>query len=177
MSRRTQVILLVSLLGLLAAVVIYERLGSDAAGEVFNSGSAQYRPLKVEDPALRFDLLEKIHKLEYTGSHRNIFSNVAPPPDQARSHGKNPPVVTPPVDSEPPPIAVPVTFFGYAANPQTGKKQAFFTNGDDVYVVDEGGVLLKQFRVVKILPNSVELEQLSDGRHTTLTMEQPPAQQ
>jgi hypothetical protein len=56
----------------------------------------------------------------------------------------------------------------------TGRKRACFSaNTDDVYIVPEGGTLLNQFRVLTISGNSVELEELSSGRRTTLMLAQP----
>ena len=141
------------------------------------TANQRFEPLKVEDPTLRMDLLERIHKQEYTGTHRNIFNAEAPPPPISVTELKKKmlpvgPVVPPP----PPPLEVPATFFGYLANPRTGRHQAFFTNGDDVFVVEEGGMLLNRFRLLKVGNNSADLEEVSSGRRATLTLEAPPQQ-
>jgi hypothetical protein len=42
-----------------------------------------------------------------------------------------------------------------------------------VYIVPVGGTLLNQFRILTIGNNSVEVEELSSGRRTTLVLAQP----
>ncbi|MGB6547110.1 MAG: hypothetical protein WBE97_15960, partial [Candidatus Acidiferrales bacterium] len=76
----------------------------------------------------------------------------------------------------PPPLSVPATFFGYVTDARTGHKQAFFTDGDDVFIAGEGELLLGRFRVLKIGNDTAEVEEVSSGRTTTLTMQdiQPP---
>ncbi len=173
MSRKTQIYLLVGLLLLLVIVVLVNRNTAPALTGV--AADEKFQPLNVEDPALRLDLLEKIHKQEYAGTHRNIFSITAPPPPvpQPGQPGYIPPA-PPPVPAGPPPVVVPATFFGYAVTPRTGKRQAFFTNGDDVFVVEEGATLVNRFRLLKIGNNTADLEEISSGRRTTVNMEQPP---
>jgi hypothetical protein len=172
-KRRNETIVLAVLVIGFALVFWYNRSHTPELAGVFAS-SRSFKPLNVEDPTLRMDLLEKIHKQEYAGTHRNIFSAEPPPPPAPPASER--PVVGPVPPAAPPPLEVPATFFGYAMNPQTGKRQAFFTNGDDVFVVEEGGMLLNRFKVVKIGNNTVDLEEASSGRHVTLTMELPPQQ-
>ena len=182
-KRKIEKIALGILLGLLAVVLFFMRdqlmnyvnpVDAPQFTGVF-AADRPFKPLKVQDPALRMDLLEKIHKQEYTGIHRNIFS-AEPPPKPVPKTPANSQTSGPPVDAGPPPLEVGVTFFGFATNPQSGKRQAFFTNGDEVYIVEEGGILLKRFRVLKIGNNTVDVEETASGRHATLTMEQPPQQ-
>ena len=101
-----------------------------------------FHPLDVDEPHLRLDLLDKIKKLDYSGSHRNIFIFGPPPPppktaeqiarENYRAQGPQQP---PP----PPPVTVPAQLFGSALMSKTGKRVAFFLNGDEVLVVEEGG--------------------------------------
>lgn len=175
MSRKTQTYLLIGLVVVLALVFFWQRKATPALVGV-TAADSPYVPLKVEEPTLRVDLLTRAHNLEYSGTHRNIFSNAPPPPPRPKGGNAGGPA-GPSVPPGPPPVVVPVTFFGYATNPRTGKRQAFFTNGDDVYVIAEGATLLNQFRLLKIGNSTADLEQISDGRRTTVNMEQPPANQ
>ncbi|HXQ26025.1 MAG TPA: hypothetical protein VN822_06430 [Candidatus Acidoferrales bacterium] len=178
MSRRTEIYLLVGLAVVLAAV-LYFRNRSDVPGiaGVF-AADTKFVPLDVQEPQLRLDQLEKLRKLEYSGSHRNIF--VAAPPPVAKPAGramKAPePFVGPMKPPPPPPLQVPGEFFGYAAQPDTGRKFAFFTSGDDVFVVAEGDTFLNNFRVVHIGNDSADVEEISTGRRATVPMTQPPNQ-
>lgn len=171
---RNRLYLLIALLVILLVVVLITRShGPEISG--VSSAGLKFQPLNVQDPAIRLDLLDRIHKQEYGGIRRNIFSAEAPPPIvPGHPSGDHPPgPALPPTPSGPPPVEIPATFFGFAMSPQTGKRQAFFTNGDDVFVVAEGELLLNRFRVVKIGNNTIEMEEVSSGRHVTLTLDMP----
>jgi hypothetical protein len=174
--QRKQIYFLVGLLLLAPIIYLLNRNSGPAIVSVF-SADRKFQPLMVDDPRLRVDLLDRIHKQEYTGTHRDIFSLEAPPPPVPKPDSNNPPRPSGPVvPTGPPPLEIPATFFGYMSNPQSGRKQAFFANGDDVFIVAEGETLLSRFRVVKIGNNTVDVEEVSSGRHATLTMEAPTNQ-
>jgi len=120
-------------------------------------------------------LLERLKKLQYQGSHRNIFSSVAPPPVSAvPPPGIAPPPITAPVGpSGTAPLVVPATFYGFVTDAQTGMRRAFFMEGENVYIIAVGEMLLGHYRLVQIGNSSVELEETSTGRRATLTMEEP----
>lgn len=178
MSRRTQVGVLIGLLLLLVAVYLANRTQMPGLQGVMASDSS-FQPLNVEEPELRLDLLEKLQKLDYpAGSHRNIFSAVAlpvePTPEQMARMHQYPIVNRPP---PPPPVQVPAQFFGYASMPSSPRRVAFFLNGDDVLVVQEGSVFMGRFRLDKIGNDSADVEEVSSGRHASVPMVQPPGGQ
>ncbi len=175
LSRRNQIYILVALLVLFALTAWLNRTQAPALTGVV-AANQKFQPLNIEDPTLRMDLLDRIHKQEYTGTHRNIFLAELPPPPAPPVTSIPAPIV-PVVPAGPPPLEVSATFFGYSINPKTGRRQAFFLNGDDVFVVDEGGMLLNRFRVLKIGNNSVDVEEVSSGRRTTLRLELLPTAQ
>lgn len=175
MTKRTrfEVYVLAALAILLAVALYAEYSGNSGLGGVQADG-AQFVPLDVPDPSLRVDLLHRIQKEEYNGQHRNIFSAEPLPPSPAEVAAQQQEAKGPAVPAGPPPVTVPATFYGIVTELSTGVKRACFSaNSDDVYIVPEGGTLLNQFRVVKIGNNSVEMEELSSGRHTTLRLAQP----
>ncbi len=166
-TRRNEIIVLAALGAVLAAVVYWNgRRSIETPGVA--AADVKYQPLKIENPSLRLDLLERIQKFEYTGGHRNIFSASLPPPPRPKVDAAKVAPTTPP---GPPPLVVPLQYFGYTTDARTGRRRAFFTNGDDVYIVNEGDTLLSRFRVVKIKDNAAELEEISSGRRTTVTLE------
>jgi hypothetical protein len=142
------------------------------AGVVAANGN--FTPLSVQEPQLRLDLLEALKK-DYPSSHRDIFNYGPPPapvrtPEQLIAERKYPTVAVPP---PPPPVQVPGEFFGYATTPATGKRFAFFKQGDEVLVVAEGDTFLNNFRLIHIGNDSADVEQISDHRHATVPMLQP----
>ncbi len=78
MSRRTQIGVLIGLVVLLVVVYLANRTQMPGLQGVLAS-DGKFQPLNVDEPQLRIDLLEKLQKLEYSGTHRNIFSAVALP--------------------------------------------------------------------------------------------------
>jgi hypothetical protein len=169
MKRQLEVgVLLLLLVGL--AVLVYFRFFQGQVTQTVTAAQGDYTPIGVQDPALRFDLLQKIRSFEYSGRHRNIFSMTMSPPDVSReSHPQPNPVPIPP--SGPPPVVVPVKFFGYASDPKTGVKHAFFTDGDDVFILSEGETLQRRFRLLHIGNSSAEFEEISSQRHATIPLE------
>jgi len=181
MTKKTRYELYVLGALLVVAIAAYASQSRNSVFTGASAGDARFIPLDVSDPSLRLDLLDRIQKQEYKGQHRNIFSAepLPPPPSvlaaqQAAARG---PVVPPP----PPPVTVPATFYGIVTDLRSGRKRACFSaNADDVYIVPEGGTLLNNFRILTIGNNSVEVEELSSGRRTTLMLAQrtddPPQQ-
>jgi hypothetical protein len=175
-SREIQIALLAGLL-LVFAVVMYRNFVPAGASGSIPLADESFVPLNVENPALRLDMLDQLKKLEYQGSHRNIFSASAPVPEitpaqkAALAAAAKPPEPTgpPPV----PPLTVPATFFGYTTDARTGVRRAFFAEGDDVFILAVGETLLGRFRLLQIGNSTAELEETASGRRTTLTMEEP----
>ena len=167
MSRRAQTIVLAALLAVLG-IVLYFNLRKAPETVTVSSPDEKFQPLPLENPSLRLDMLERIRRLEYKGTHRNIFSASAPPLPPKVDPKKTGPPGPPPVE----PITVPAKFFGYASDPQGGHRRAFFSNGEDVFVVAEGETLLNRFRLVRIGNTTAEVEEIASGRHATLVLEE-----
>ena len=174
LSNRQKRIALLAGLALLFFYVVYRSNRPPEIAAVVSSADEKFRPIAVENPALKLELLERLKKLQYEGSHRNIFSSVAPPPVSAAAPSAvAPPPVMPVVPPGPAPLVVPATFYGFVTDAQTGARRAFFLEGENVYVIAIGETLLGRFRVVQIGNSSVELEEVGTGRRATLTMEEP----
>lgn len=163
-------------LGVVFLYIIYQSNRPPQIAPVVSSADEKFRPIAVENPALKLELLERLKKLKYEGSHRNIFSSVAPPPPPASTAPPTaiaPAPVIPTAPSGPAPLVIPATFYGFVTDAQTGIRRAFFIEGENVYIVAVGEVLLGRYRLVQIGNSSVEMEELSTGRRATLTMEEP----
>jgi hypothetical protein len=175
MSKKQKRITLLAGLGVLLLYIIYVSNRPSEIAQVVSSADEKFRPIAVENPALKLELLERLKKLQYQGSHRNIFSSVAPPAASAVPPPgiAPPPITTPSGPSGPAPLVVPATFYGFVTDAQTGMRRAFFMEGENVYIIAVGEMLLGHYRLVQIGNSSVELEETSTGRRATLTMEEP----
>jgi hypothetical protein len=174
MSNRQKRVTLLAVLGVVLLYTLYRSNRGPEIAPVVSSADEKFRPIAVENPALKLELLDRLKKLQYQGSHRNIFSSVAPPPPSAAPPSAEvvpPPVV--PVPSGPAPLVIPAMFYGFVTDVQTGMRRAFFMEGENVYIIGVGETLLGRYRLVQIGNSSVELEEISTGRHATLTMEEP----
>jgi len=177
MAQRTQIYVLAGLIVLLAVVTyfyVFRSSGPGLSGVL--AADTKFEPLDVQEPSLRLDQLERLRKLEYSGSHRNIFVAGAPPvpkPVAGGAAAAAQPSIGP---QPPPPLQVPAEFFGYASQTKSGKRVAFFTSGDDVLVVAEGDRFLSTFRLIHIGNESAEVEEISTGRHAMVPLVQPPDQ-
>jgi hypothetical protein len=112
------------------------------------------------DPTLQLQRLATIEQIKYEGSGRNIFVSqaevVIPKP---RGNGtidiKKDPIYTAPAVMAPPPI--PLKFFGFANQPGEAKK-VFLSKGEDVFIAGEGEIIDRRYKVVRISPTSVEVQ-------------------
>lgn len=166
-----------AVLVLILAFSFYAQRSHEDVFTGVHADDGKFEPLNVPDPSLKMDLLTRIQGEQYNGQHRNIFSEepLPPPPEvlAQRKEAQTQAAATPP---PPPPLTVPATFYGIVTNPATGESRACFSNTDDVYIVSVGGILLHQFRVLKVGTNSVELQEISSGRTTTLILPEPGPQ-
>lgn len=173
MSHRVQLYVFLVLLGVLALVIL-NNWGGSAEIVLRFVPEEEYKVLDVDNPRLRLDLLERIRKVEYTGTHRNIFSASAPPPPAPKTPPQ-PAVVADTPSAPAPPLQVPAKFYGYVANAQSGRRRAFFTNGEDFFIVGEGEIFLSRFRLLRIGTATAEVEEVSTGRRAVLGLDAAPS--
>ena len=119
------------------------------------------------DPTLRLDLLKSSEDLTYTGSGRDIFQSqpeapavIPQPVTQVINTGPPPP---------PPPPPIPLKFYGFTGS-KGGPKQVFLSKGDDIFVAKEGQIIDRRYKIVKIGPNSVEVEDVLTNNRQTLPL-------
>lgn len=170
MPRRIQIVLLAALL-LLLGYVVYRNVYPPEVASAVSMPTGQFVPLSVKDPALRLDLLDRLKKFQYRGSQRNIFSAAAPSAPAPAAAAK--PRADAAAPAGPPPLTIPAKFFGYVTDARTGTRRAFFSEGDNVYILGVGEMLLGKYRLLEIGNNTVEMEEISSGRRTSLTMQEP----
>ena len=122
------------------------------------------------DPTLRYDWLKASEDTKYQGTGRNIFQAqaeipkpVAPAqtPDEIRkAQGPPPP---------PPPPPINLKFFGFASKPGEAKK-VFLSEGEDVFIAAEGEVVNRHYKVLRISPTSVEIEDVLNNNRQNIPL-------
>jgi hypothetical protein len=139
-------------------------------------GSAKSRAKKVSaaprslDPTLRYDWLKASEDTKYEGTGRNIFMTqaeipkpVAPAdPDKDETANTGPP---PP----PPPPPINLKFFGFASKPGEAKR-IFLSEGEDVFIAAEGEVVNRHYKVLRISPTSVEIEDVLNNNRQSIPL-------
>jgi len=171
---RSLVWVLVVLAAASGLIYYFNNRGTSSASSVV-SVDGDYKPIAIENPRIIVDQLETLHHVQYTGSHRNIFSETPPPhiptAKEMEEARKNAPPVLPSVPVVPP-VSVNLKFYGYIDDPHTGARRAFFTNGEDIFIAGIGDTLENRLRVMRIGNDTVELMEVSSSRRTTIPMEQ-----
>ena len=123
------------------------------------------------DPTLRFDWLKTSEDTKYEGNGRNIFlaqaeipTPVAPGHTDADKTAEGPP---PP----PPPPPINLKFYGFASKPGEPKK-IFLSQGEDVFIATEGQVIDRRYKVLRISPMSVEIEDMLNNNRQSIPLTQ-----
>ena len=142
-------------------------LVSSRAAARATSGGRPAKKVRAEnlDPTLRLDLLATSEQTQYEGSGRNIFvasaepGKIQTPLAPGVTDPTKPPGYVQPTIPPPPPI--PLKFFGFAS--KVGEPKKIFlstTSGEDVWVASEGEIVNRRYKVMKISPNSVEIQDM-----------------
>jgi hypothetical protein len=121
------------------------------------------RPAQSLDPTLHLKLLAVSEAIMYEGSGRNIFVSQAdvfiPTPGAsgvtdkpgAKADGvyhlPSPPAATP----------IPLKYFGLS-NKAGEPKRVFLVKGDDVFIAGEGEIVDRRYKVVRITPTAVDIQ-------------------
>ncbi len=124
------------------------------------------------DPELRLKLLESSEGTKYEGSGRNIFvpglevipKEIAP----GMPGSKLPP---PPPPGPPPPPPINLKFFGFASHAGEPKR-IFLAQGDTVFIGAEGEIVDRRYKIVRINPTSVEIEDVLNNNRQTIPLTQ-----
>jgi hypothetical protein len=126
------------------------------------------------DPTLDLTLLAATEQTKYAGNGRNIFVAGAEPQtplsNGTTDHKKQqPPAWTPPTTPPPPPITL--KFFGFASKPGEPKK-IFLSQGEDVFIASEGDIVNRRYKVLRISPNAVDIEDVLYNNRQSIPLTQ-----
>jgi hypothetical protein len=126
------------------------------------------------DPRLRLDLLKSSEDVRYAGTGRNIFlsQEEAPIPkpvsDPRLDKGKVAQTQPPP---PPPPPPIELKFFGFANKPGQPRK-VFLAKGQDVFIAGEGDIVDRRYKVLRIGPTSIELQDVLNNNRQSIPINQ-----
>ena len=124
------------------------------------------------DPTLDLHLLSTSEEIKYAGNGRNIFVAGSRPIEKVLKSpvtDQRSATLTPPVQAPPPPITL--KFFGFANRPGETKK-VFLSQGEDVFIAAEGDIIDRRYRVVRISPNAVDVEDVLYNNRQSLPLTQ-----
>jgi hypothetical protein len=158
------------------------RVRSEEFHPVLHSKRQEDRPeVGSIDPTLRIEYFAKVQAVELAGGSRNLFQfSTAPPPKPVEMpKGKEPTIVPkqvvsvataagPPAAAPPPPINL--KFYGFTTRRNGGKKTAYFLDGDEILSASEGDVLKRRYKVLKIGPTSVLMEDTDIKRQQSVPL-------
>jgi hypothetical protein len=125
------------------------------------------------DPTLDLALLARSEEIKYAGNGRNIFvPGSVPTIEKLKGNGTTDhqqAVYTPPPVPPPPPITL--KFFGFANKPGEPKR-VFLVQGEDVFIAGEGEIVNRRYRVLRISPNAVEMEDVLNNNRQSIPLTQ-----
>jgi hypothetical protein len=124
------------------------------------------------DPTLDLKLLGQSEEIKYAGNGRNIFAAGSLPIEKPKGTGatdqqaalRQPPPIPPP-----PPITL--KFFGFANRPGETKR-AFLSQGEDVFIAAEGDIVDRRYRILRISPTAVDVEDVLNNNRQSLPLTQ-----
>jgi hypothetical protein len=170
MTQKKQIAVLVGLVTVLL-LVWYLNFSKPPASAGTVAFSEDYKPMGIPDPTPH--PVDDTRKTEYTKTVRNIFAvYVPPPPVAAQAHTYTKTTVEQPQPLPPPTLPPNIKFFGYGTVPVDGARRAFFTDGEDVFIVGEGETLLGRYRILKVGNANLEFEEIGSGRRGTALLEE-----
>lgn len=123
------------------------------------------------DPSLRYDWLKASEETTYEGNGRNIFLAQAEIPEPVRDatldHPSGPTGPPPP----PPPPPITLKFYGFASKPGEPKR-VFLSQGEDLFIASEGEIVDRRYKVLRIMPMSVEIEDVLNNNRQSIPLTQ-----
>jgi hypothetical protein len=185
-ENRNKLILAVAL-GVIALVLVVRWMfvsgGSTAAAPAASSTASTAAPrvvagrgkanaaLRSLDPTLRYDWLTASEDTKYSGTGRNIFRAQVEIPKPIAHANTDRPAPPPPPPGPPPPPPINLKFFGFANKPGETKK-VFLSQGEDVFIAGEGDIIDRRYKILRITPVSVEVEDVLTNNRQSIPLTQ-----
>ncbi|HST10582.1 MAG TPA: hypothetical protein VLL05_09405 [Terriglobales bacterium] len=115
------------------------------------------------DVGLDLDGLRATEDLRYAGAGRDIFNTVEERPVK-REQRREPPQPDPPKMNVI--IPIPLAFFGFLR--KEGTRSIFLLKGEDVFIAREGDIIDRRYKIVRVMPNAVDIEDLLNNQSQKL---------
>jgi len=189
-ENRKQVITLAVLGGVAVLMMVYEFWPSSASSTATTAQTAA-TPAKPAtrrtasgkvvpiaeprlDPTLDLKLLSQSEEIKYAGNGRNIFvagsvAVIEAPKKNGTTDREEAGIRQPPPIPPPPPITL--KFFGFANQPGATKK-VFLSQGEDIFIASEGDIVDRRYRVLRISPTAVDVEDVINNNRQSLPLTQ-----
>ena len=126
------------------------------------------------DPTLRFDWLRQSEDTKYEGSGRNIFQaqvELPKPIVNPALDKRKKALPPPPPQGPPPPPPIDLKFYGFASKPGEPKR-IFLSQGEDVFIASEGEIVDRRYKILRISPVSVEVEDVLNNNRQEIPLTQ-----
>lgn len=118
------------------------------------------------DPSLRLAALRDAEATIYVGSGRNIFRVVEERPNLGIAPKREVKIPEPIKVVEVHPI--PLSFFGFSR--RGGVSTVFLLKGEDVFLAREGDIVDRRYKIVRVRPDAVDVEDLLGERSARLVL-------
>ena len=144
-----------------------------SARKVVESSEKARTAARSLDPTLRFDWLKSSEDTKYEGTGRNIFRAEIDIPKPVKNGTTDRAQVTAPPAPQGPPPPPPITlkFFGFANKPGEPKR-VFLSQDGDVFIAGEGDIVDRRYKVLRISPMAVEVEDVLNNNRQSIPLTQ-----
>jgi hypothetical protein len=123
------------------------------------------------DPTLDLNLLSQSEEIKYAGNGRNIFVAGSVAIEKPKGTGVTDKPVAYVAPQPPPPPPITLKFFGFANKPGETKK-VFLSQDGDVFIAAEGDIVDRRYRVLRISPMAVDVEDVINNNRQSLPLTQ-----
>jgi hypothetical protein len=128
------------------------------------------------DPTLDLSRLKQSEEIKYAGNGRNIFAmgsvakiEIPRAKGVTDAQADNGPRPLPPI---PPPPPITLKFFGFEKRP--GGNRVFLSQGEDIFIASEGDIVDRRYKVLRISPTAVDVEDVFNNNRQSLPLTQAP---
>lgn len=133
--------------------------------------------LRQPNPTLHWGYLRAVRSVRYRGDLRNLFAPapLAPSPRaDPGPGGPNSAAANAAANAGPPaPPPIPLKFYGYATR-EGQAKRVFLRWNDKIFIASEGQVVASRYKILRIDPKAVAIQDLAGRRTEVVPLILPP---